>query len=608
MHKVSRFISSLALSALLLNLFVVPAQADEGSEETLLPDLVVSSASYESDTFNFVVSNTGAGNVDETLFPDLNFIFDFTSSELPDPTSVSIPIDEAGGSAYRTAGGSTTISLPVDDEAPGCTMYFLLVADGNGEVTESDDSNNEYRGSFNLCSGLGIDLYTESTTPMHDMIIDFELGNQGSISVPHSFADEDLGTNYFYVDGVYVRQARWSWHVAGFDLYSVAGGSQTRYLPLYYVSTLTTLGSHTATHCIDATNVVEELDEENNCATTTFELTELPDLFATVNSVDTDTGTLNFTLGNNSNVNVLNWFGNYEISMNGTVLQAQDWITDSESSYVNALTSSARTYVFDTSILMEGSNTAQVCMDQEANITESDETNNCAALTFTVSSEGGDTGGGDTDSGGSPTDPSTPTDTSTPTVVIVGGSGAGNFSQSHQDDNDSEGSSDSDVVLSEDTGTECAPMPFVDVDSSTVGYEAILGLWCAGVVQGRDATHFMPDDSIKRDEVTKIVARLYGYVTAPSNELPVLTETSYTDVPVTEVLAYYIETLTGQTFFETEKALGIFRPHDYMTSTEIAELLSQATGETVTVEMVADYKGGDTMSRGGFAALAMDLF
>lgn len=593
----SRFLSGLLLAALFMNLLVLPAHA-EGEE--VLPDLIVSSATLGSDnSLNFVVSNTGLGNVDTALFPDLNFIFDFTSADLSDSTTVVIPIDDAGGADYRTAGLSSTIVLPTESEAPGCTMYFLLVADGNGEVTESDETNNEYRGSFDFCTtDSGIDLYTENNDTIHDLIMDFEVGNQGDTSVPLSFIDDDLGTNYFYLDGVYVRQARWFWHTAGSYIYTAAGGLQIRYFPFYYIPSLSTMsfGTHTAMHCIDATGVVSELDETNNCDTTTFELTELPDLYSLVNQYNTSSNTVDFTLGNVSNVSVLNWYGNYTVSMNGVVALTQDWFTDSDSSYVNALTSRSLSYTFDPELLVEGTNTIEVCMDQAYNIAESDEENNCSSFEFSTLVE-------ETPDTGDSTDSVSSTDSSN----TSGGGGVvpNSHHSSSSSTTGSEGSQD--VTLSSDDTSECAPMTFTDVTADTVGYDAILQLWCMGVVHGRDSAHFVPEDSIKRDEVSKIVARLFGYVTVAPEALPVPTEAYFTDMSLMEALVYYVQDLTDEGFYAAEKTAAVFRPHDYMTAAEIADLLTQATGKTVTEEDVAAYKGGDTMSRGSFAALVVSL-
>jgi hypothetical protein len=102
------------------------------------------------------------------------------------------------------------------------------------------------------------------------------------------------------------------------------------------------------------------------------------------------------------------------------------------------------------------------------------------------------------------------------------------------------------------------------------------------------------------------VSRLFGYVTAPDGELPVVTETSYSDVPADSSLAYYVETLTDEGFYEDELADGIFRPGENISGGDIAELLSNATGEDVEVE--DSYASASGMTRGGFLDLVLSLF
>lgn len=122
----------------------------------IYPDLVIDSVTYNSDTsISFVVRNGGTADVDSAEFPYLNFYYDFFNADLSESYSASYLIDDHGMD-YRTVGGITTVNSGAsEDEFPSCTLYVLAIADGNGDVVESDDSNNEYRTTLDLCPGDG---------------------------------------------------------------------------------------------------------------------------------------------------------------------------------------------------------------------------------------------------------------------------------------------------------------------------------------------------------------------------------------------------------------------------------------------------------------------
>lgn len=122
----------------------------------IYPDLVIDSVTYNSDTsISFVVRNGGTAGVDSAEFPYLNFYYDFFNADLSESYFATYLIDDHG-TDYRTVDGITTVNSGASaDEFPSCTLYVLAVADGNGDVVESDDSNNEYRTTLDLCPGDG---------------------------------------------------------------------------------------------------------------------------------------------------------------------------------------------------------------------------------------------------------------------------------------------------------------------------------------------------------------------------------------------------------------------------------------------------------------------
>lgn len=123
----------------------------------LYPDLLIESATYNPDTsVSFVVRNSGTADVDSEAAPYLNFYYDFINSDLSGSTAASTSINDHG-TDYKTVGGATTVNTgALVDESSSCVLYILAVADGNGDLLELDDSNNEYRTTFDLCPGDGV--------------------------------------------------------------------------------------------------------------------------------------------------------------------------------------------------------------------------------------------------------------------------------------------------------------------------------------------------------------------------------------------------------------------------------------------------------------------
>jgi len=182
-------------------------------------------------------------------------------------------------------------------------------------------------------------------------------------------------------------------------------------------------------------------------------------------------------------------------------------------------------------------------------------------------------------------------------------SGAGFVAQQNSDVTVEDISAD--VILSTEEVATCGTLPFVDVAAEDISYSSIYHLWCEGVVHGRDATHYVPADPLRRDEASKITARLFGYAAFAYVETPELSMTSFMDLSTVEPLAYYVQILTDNDFFYTEKNLGVFRPHDQITYGEASALLTKVSGSKVSLD---GYESTDLIDRGTFATLAFASF
>ena len=197
------------------------------------------------------------------------------------------------------------------------------------------------------------------------------------------------------------------------------------------------------------------------------------------------------------------------------------------------------------------------------------------------------------------------TNSGVPLGVSGQGGGSGSGRSHNSDDSIVELSSDEDVVLTEDEMETCGTMTFTDVSEDSPYYDSVYALWCDGVIHGRSATIFAPEDNVHRDEASKIIARLFGFVTMAHSDIPEVTETSYSDVSTDEPLVYYIETLTDEGMYEEELSENEFRPHEDMTFEEVIDLIEDASGKTVTDIGVLD---ADITKRGGFVDFALSLF
>ncbi|MBU0982057.1 S-layer homology domain-containing protein [Patescibacteria group bacterium] len=116
--------------------------------------------------------------------------------------------------------------------------------------------------------------------------------------------------------------------------------------------------------------------------------------------------------------------------------------------------------------------------------------------------------------------------------------------------------------------------PFVD----TNGYpeeDLICRLYSAGVVRGRDASHYVPSDQATRAEFLKVLLREQGFVSEDFNGM---TE-PYSDVRSGD---WYQSYIAGGFTLGIISNSDIFRPNDPITRGEAATMMARASGLTLS--------------------------
>jgi len=442
----------------------------------------------------------------------------------------------------------------------------------------------------------------------------YTVSNLGTVDV--GTADETvIGFTEVTQDDVLVISFPWS-NLGNWDFLKAAGSSSFS-ADEVTVSNDILSGATSLEFCVDTSDTVTEADETNNCygVDNPFEAAPpaLPDLamsnvqlwdvaandFIALDAVPEDADPLDYsfyyTVSNLGTVDVgtadATVIGFTEVTQDDVLVISFPWNNLGNWDFLKAAGSSSFSAdeVTVSNDVLSGATVLTFCVDTSNTVTETDETNNCITLNnpFVLV-------------------PATPTDT--------GSSGSGSTSTSSSGGSSGPGfvagvsyipQGSEDVTLTEDEMEDCGTMTFVDVTTDNPNYENIYRMWCEGVIHGRDSTHFAPTDAIRRDEVSKIIARLFGYVTLSNGALPQVTHTDFKDLSTVEVLAYYVQLLTDKGFFNVSKTLGFFRPHDKMTYTEIITLLSQVSNKKVSL---SGYGSNDSMDRGTFATLAFSLF
>lgn len=528
----------------------------------------------------FDITNQGG----DATVPDTSAVYnDLCDSDCDTDTSALVQhtFGFFGDTDLLTAGGTSTDNaeeIYAGSPDTSDVLTFDYCVDTTSSVVESAETNNcsTFANPFYVApvsETLLPDLVIDSVTLNADNTLHFVVSNQGTADltsadvVTLSLYDQTTGTGAFPGDEYFTLSDYGT-------SYEAVGGS-IEFDSTYVLPTLPT----EILAVVDPANDIEELTEttfEANYYRVTFEATTM-----TVEAGADQTITVGATLTLDDEAYLEN------LSGADTPTATIDW-GDTSSEAASLLISNPIYIQGSHTFGTVGSYTVTVCgTDSDSGVVLGTV---CDTFTLTVaadesSSSGSSSSGGGTHHGGS----SSSSNNNDEEVVLTG-----------EDEVVSE-----EVVLTEEEIEACGEMSFVDVTEDSDGYDAIYQLWCEGVINGRDAEHFSPDDEVKRDEATKIVGRLFGYVTEAHDSIPEVTESSYSDMNTDEVLGYYVETMTDEGFFAEEEVIGEFRPHEDMTYSEIVDFLSEVSGEEVSVE---GYEATDTMSRGNFVDLVLGFF
>jgi hypothetical protein len=112
---------------------------------------------------------------------------------------------------------------------------------------------------------------------------------------------------------------------------------------------------------------------------------------------------------------------------------------------------------------------------------------------------------------------------------------------------------------------------FTDVDSGNVHADAIAAASEAGIIHGRNAETFAPDDRITREEMVTLIISAYEYKTGKKIDLTV--ESSYADRNLAAKWALpYIDAASSIGFVQGQ-GNGTFAPKKFMTRAEGAQLI-----------------------------------
>ena len=233
-----------------------------GTTQTGTPDLVVTDITYtpatpqtgNEVTFSAVVKNQGTGATPSGTICGVLFSVDGTSVNWSDNYTSSIA---AGASVTLTATGGPN-SKSSWTATTGTHTFTALVDDIN-RISESNDSNNSYSKSVTINQSPKPDLIVTDVTwapasPAAGASVTFSavVKNQGTAATASGTACNVS----FYVDGTKVSA------VANYTTSIAVGATVT--LTQTSGSWSATNGVHTIRADVDDTNLISELDENNN--------------------------------------------------------------------------------------------------------------------------------------------------------------------------------------------------------------------------------------------------------------------------------------------------------------------------------------------------------
>lgn len=217
------------------------------------------------------------------------------------------------------------------------------------------------------------------------MTLSYKVGNQGLLDIDPTLS----GQNEVYLDGELLITRPWSNHPYSAAIYLAAGGEFTTPL-LMYAFPEWDQGPHTVKVCVNVTHVVSENDLNNNCITKTIikQGNAHPDLVvenAYVHLETDGTATLHYTLQNESKVSVTPLYNGYTtVTVNGEVLTEDLWEEDEEwESWLGSESDGVHRSLSLGTVEADQNYTAEVCVDSQDGVVESDEDNNCTEINYT---------------------------------------------------------------------------------------------------------------------------------------------------------------------------------------------------------------------------------
>lgn len=349
-----KILSWLVMASLLATIIpqAVFAVATTDSDSSL-PNLVLQSITIDStDKLNVTVGNEGGADIETTTAGRIYIWIDDM-----DATAWNYLWTTLSSKDFLQAGGSSTLkpqTLEGAHTVKACVDY-------TGLVEESSEDDNCLTETFE--AGLP-DLVVQDISLDDDSYLDITIGNEGDEDVSSTTA----GHTYIYIDGAV--KYTYSWRTLADKSFLQVDGSSV-------ISPTMLTGSHTVQVCVDANDVVDELDEDNNCLEVSFEA-GLPDLVLQDLYLSGDT--LSVKVGNDGDAPAeITTGGVTYIWVDGVLNKTYSWKTLADQSFVE-VGGSAVLQPFN----VTETHTIKACVDYLDSVAESDEDNNCKEVIFTI--------------------------------------------------------------------------------------------------------------------------------------------------------------------------------------------------------------------------------
>jgi len=561
---------------------------------SLIPDLAVTSLTYDetSNSVDYTVENNSIIDIDSATAGHTFLVFTNTDGTTDSRAYSWSTLTDI---SFLSAEGSSSYSYGMGAFDFTQLSSVEICVDALNVVSENDEDNNCM--SISLLPDLSVEITDYDAT---SGVLSYTVSNEGLVSVDSATE----GSNYVNItnlDGTEITRA-FSWTTLGsLDFLSAEGSSDFQ----FGAGTMDLTNIYTIEICVDASDLVLESSEQNNCATRV--VNELPETDDGDDDGDTTTSFTveagadqTITLGDTVTVTAI------ATSLDATAMGAVaniNWADGVLTHSTGVLDASGVTFTETHTYTATGSYVVTVEATQY-DVDYADISTVSDTLTITVTdgsttdggtTDGGTTDGGTTDGGttdGGTTDSGSGSSLSSSSATYGGGAG-GYYSAGGSS---SSSSGDQGVVIAEE-GTasgECGEMPFTDVNPNASYYDAIYNAWCKEIVDGRTPTMFTPSDQILRGEVAKVVALTFGYPPVTS-----LDWTPYTDVDPSQDLSPYVLVLNQVGLLEGyENEEGGFDFDEAMTVSDIETLIERIVGGSVDLSAYSD--NGSTVSRGRF--------